>query len=89
MYVRELKYTDESSMNVYDDDVEETLKWVVVPKSTWKLYDRYCYSILTDNLEVDRHVIEKAKNLKIDKIVTFRNFKTIDTKVTNKYEEKK
>lgn len=77
MYVREMFYSDDnSSVNAVTEDLEETLKIVVVPKSTWKMFDCYCYSAFTDHLPVASR--EKyASSLKIDKLCTFRHFKSI------------
>lgn len=53
VYLRELFYSeDNSTINTFDSDVEDTLKRVIVPKSVWKRYDCYCYSALTDHLPV-------------------------------------
>lgn len=75
MYVRELKYNDDNSaVNTFDEDVEESLKLVVVPKSTWKKFDCYCYSALTDHLPVNDKVV-KPTSLKAHNIITFKKFK--------------
>ena len=77
MYVREMIYSDDNStVNSVTEDLEETLKIVVVPKSTWKLFDCYCYSAFTDHLPVARKE-RVAESLKIDKLCTFREFKSI------------
>lgn len=53
VYLRELFYSeDNSTINTFDSDVEDTLKRVIIPKSVWKRYDCYCYSALTDHLPV-------------------------------------
>lgn len=52
VYVREMFYSeDNNSVNVFNEDVEETLLRIIVPKSIWKKFDAYCYSKLTDDLE--------------------------------------
>ncbi len=79
-YVRELKFSEESTeINTFDDDVEKTLQLVIIPKKVWKLFDCYCFSVLTDNLPVeDKEVqIKKGGDLKARKVITFRNYKTI------------
>lgn len=68
--VRELVFLDNTS-NDFADDVEESLKTVIVPKRTWKLFDCYCYSSLTDNLDVE-DTIAKPQNLKVTNVVTFK-----------------
>lgn len=71
--VRELVFMDNTS-NDFNEDVEETLKTVIVPKRTWKLFDCYCYSAFTDDLPVERNVI-KVKDLKAREILTFKKNK--------------
>lgn len=75
--VREMFYSDDGSViNVADNDIEFNNKWVCVPKSTWKKFDCYCYSVLTDNLPVEKNVVV-PDSLKADKIVSFKKFYTI------------
>ena len=81
MYVRELKYSEDGSdVNAFTEDIEEKLKIVVVPKSTWKLFDRFCYSVLTDDLPADERVVEYADDLKAREIVSFKKYWTIGEK---------
>lgn len=48
---RELLLFD-SVINNIDDDLESAkMKWYIIPKSIFKKYDSYAYSMLTDNLE--------------------------------------
>lgn len=50
MRVREERYAEDGTVvNSYTEDLEESLKRVLVPKSTWKCFDCYCYSALTDD----------------------------------------
>lgn len=75
--VREMFYSDDGSViNIADNDIEFNNKWVCVPKSTWKKFDCYCYSVLTDNLPIEKNVVI-AKSLKADTIVSFKKFYTI------------
>lgn len=86
MHLREMYYSDDGNIsNTQESDVEDNLKITLVPKSTWKLYDRYCYSVLTDNLPCDNKVInnEKNKDLKARKIISFKKFKTIEKEIIN------
>lgn len=79
-WVRELKFSeDNSAVNTFDTDVEDTLQLVIIPKKVWKLFDCYCYSALTDGLPVvDRTVpVFKYGDKKARKIVSFRNYKSI------------
>lgn len=93
-WVKELMYSDDNStININRNDMEEGLSYIIVPKSTWKLFDCYCYSALTDHLPcVDK--TEKAltrKQLKANKIVSFRKFKKLfggkENDVQNKVSE--
>lgn len=78
MYVRELKYSEDGTVvNTYDSDVEDSLKLVIVPKKTWKLFDRYCYSVLTDNLPVNEKIVECPDDLKAREIVSFKKYHTL------------
>lgn len=82
-YVQEYRYSDDNSViGVNNVDTEDTLKKVIIPKSTWKYFDCYCYSVLTDNLPVEKDVIlnnKNTKNLKAKKILSFRqNFKNME-----------
>ena len=71
-YVQECRYSDDkSTINVQDEDVENKLRRVIVPKSTWKKFDCYCYSSLTDDLPVENKVVE-AIDLKARKILSFK-----------------
>lgn len=79
-YVRECRYSDDgSAITVDDTDIEEKLKLVIIPKSTWKKFDAYAFSVLTDSLQVEDTIVDgkSLKDLKIRKILSFRKFKTI------------
>ena len=76
MFVRELKFSeDHTTVNSYSEDVEETLKIVVVPKRTWKYFDRFCYSVLTDHLPVNAKLVDPdlQEDLKARDIITFKD----------------
>lgn len=86
--VREERYCeDNSSINTYENDVEDHLKKVIIPKSIWKKFDAYCFSYLTDDLPVADNIIVGAKDLKAKDIVSFREFKTLE--VINEYDCRK
>lgn len=71
-HVQECRYSDDkSTINVQDEDVENKLRRVIVPKSTWKKFDCYCYSSLTDDLPVENKVV-RACDLKARKILSFK-----------------
>ena len=77
--VQECRYSDDgSTINVNGKDVEDTLKSVIIPKRNWKYFDRYCYSVLTDDLPVEDRVINnslKTVDLKARNILSFRKLK--------------
>lgn len=77
-HVRELRYSDDGQeINVYEGDVEESMRTVLVSKRVWKMFDAYCYSVLTDHLPVASGVVEgrELSDLKARKIVSFRKYK--------------
>lgn len=77
-HVRELRYSDDGQeINVYEGDVEESMRTVLVSKRVWKMFDAYCYSELTDHLPVASDVVEgrELSDLKAHKIVSFRRYK--------------
>lgn len=77
-HVRELRYSDDGQeINVYEGDVEESMRTVLVSKRVWKMFDAYCYSVLTDHLPVASDVVEGRDllDLKAHKIVSFRKYK--------------
>lgn len=74
VFVREERYSaDGVIINSYDNDVEDSLKKVIIPKSTWKKYDRYCHSIQTDDLPVEDNIVH-TNDLKSRKLVSFRDW---------------
>lgn len=78
VHVRELRYSDDSQeLNIYDSDIEDSLKTVMISKRVWKKFDAFCYSILTDHLPVADKIISgrELPDLKARKIVSFRNYK--------------
>lgn len=76
--VQEMAYSSDkdatSVVNAMNDDVEENLRAVLVPNRTFKRYDTYCYSILTDGLEVSRDwvLLDKSDSLKTKDVLTFK-----------------
>lgn len=74
-YVQECRYSDDGTViQAQNQDTEVTLKKVIMLKSTWKKFDSYCYSYLTDDLKVDKKLCQgkMLKDLKARNIVTFR-----------------
>lgn len=79
--VREERYSDDTGVvNSYNEDVENSLKKVLIPKRVWKKFDAYCFSCFTDGLPVADNVIEDSTDLKARNIVSFRQYKTINNK---------
>lgn len=75
MHIREMIYSDDgSTVNTINTDIEDDLKTIIISKKIWKKFDYCCYSILTDNLKVSDKKV-KPKNLKANKIVSFRTWK--------------
>lgn len=75
--VREERYSEDgSTLNVYAEDVENSLKRVIMRKSIFKRYDSYCFSYLTDHLPVDGedklNYIGRKGDLKAKEVVSFR-----------------
>lgn len=75
-HVIENRYSDDGTVTTTEtQDTELTLRKVIIPKKCWKYFDCYCYSILTDDLQVNRQVIKnnlQTRNLKAENIVSFR-----------------
>ena len=74
-YMREERYSEDgTSTNIYNEDLEDTLKRVFMRTKTFKQYDPYCFSSLTDSLPVQNRVERNFKNdsLKADTIPSFR-----------------
>lgn len=89
-YVREERYSEDgSSVNVYEEDVTESLRRVLIPKSVWKDFDCYCYSIMTDDLPVESKVIDKLPSLKCDEVVSFSPYHAFKKKDKELKDEKK
>lgn len=86
-YVQECRYSDDgSTVFAQTHDIEDTLKKVIIPKSTWKKFDSYCFSYLTDNLPLeDREKI--ATDLKAKKILSFNPKFTLINNQTEKKNE--
>lgn len=75
MLVREERYAEDGTIvNSYEEDMEESLKRVIVPKSTWKAFDCYCYSALTDNVGL-KNKSWSLDTLKCAEYVSFKKSK--------------
>ena len=77
-HIRECMYSDDTTsvVNSVNKDVELDLRKVIIPKSTWKKFDAYAFSSLTDDLPVEDK-ITIADSLKVKNIVSFREFRTL------------
>lgn len=81
VHVRECRYSEDGAVvSVETSDTEETLKKVLISKSTWKKFDCYCYSAFTDNLPiVDSEIqLEKNADLTATDVVSFRKYETLE-----------
>lgn len=81
----ECRYSEDgSALQTHDGDIEDELKYILIPKKVWKTFDPYCYSCFTDNLPVERRIRKGIFGaLKAKEIISFRNFKTISRYVKN------
>lgn len=87
-HVRECHYSDDSStVNAFTDDVESNLRRVIIRKSTWKYFDAYCYSCLTDDLPVEKKIVPNDKHtedLKAREILSFKKGGVLNEKKDSK-----
>lgn len=75
--IRECRYSEDGSVvEVNTSDVEDSLRKVIIRKSTWKKFDAYCFSSLTDNLPVANETVE-ADSLKVKKVFSFRGYESL------------
>jgi len=76
MDVLEQRYSDDGTVvSNQTDDVDKNLRRVIIPKSVWKKFDCYCYSILTDNLPEFKCVVDgREHTLKTKNIPSFRDW---------------
>lgn len=73
--VREERYAEDgTAVNAYTEDVEESLKTVLFRKKTFKMYDSFSYSALTDKLPLKNflHFNKFGSNLKAETMTSFR-----------------
>lgn len=76
--VRELIYLDENSINVFNSDIEDNMKWYIIRKP-FKYFDYCCYSLFTDSLDVQNEIkyIGLKDNKKAQYLPSFRKFRSI------------
>lgn len=79
-----------SIVNARNEDIEETLKNVLVLNKYYKYYDSYCYSIFTDSLPIYKKVekLGRKDNLKTDILVSFKDFKYLYENLEKERKEK-
>lgn len=88
--VRELYYSeDNSTINVIEEDLEDSMKIVICSKRVWKKFDCYAYSVFTDDCPVNTAIEleNKKRDLKVNNLVTFKKYKTLKLKEKGKEEE--
>lgn len=86
MWVRECRYSeDNNSINVYQSDVEDSTKLIIVPKSVWKKFDCYAFSAYTDNLPIENkeHI---TVDLKVKDLISFKQYQYLVNKGVKKDE---
>lgn len=72
LFVREERYAEDGTVvNSYNEDVEESLQKVIIPKRVWKMFDCYTYSAMTDDNDVSS-VAYVGKSLKSKDYVSFK-----------------
>lgn len=87
--VQEFAYSyDNNLINNNSSDLEDNLKWLIVPKSIWKKYDRYCYSVLTDNKRIKNDIYVQKNNLKTNFVASVDK-SLLERAKEGIYEEKK
>lgn len=78
LWCQEMAYSSDKDANavtnVQNADIEENLKMVFVRNKYYKYYDTYCFSILTDNLEVkkDWYILDRYDSAKTKEVLSFR-----------------
>ena len=85
LHLRYERYTEDgTTVNTYEDDNEFTK--YLISKRIFKKFDSYCYSALTDKLEIENKVLI-ADSLKCNEIFTFD--KKIKETIENEKENNK
>lgn len=79
MSVREMVYSDDNSMvNNFSEDIELSMRKIIILNSTYKKYDCYAYSTFTDYKDVYvNYDVEKKlpkEDLKVYQLVSFQDF---------------
>lgn len=83
--VREERYSEDSSVvTTYQEDLEESMKRVIIPKKVWKMFDCHTFSIHTDHLPVHKKK-QKCVDLKARKLLSFNPRHELEVKNENEY----
>lgn len=71
--------------NIIDDDIEKSMsfRWLIVPKSVFKKYDSYCYSVLSDDLPINA-----KSNFNKQLVKDFEIASLLDNKEISEYNRK-
>lgn len=94
MQVREMMFSDDGSMvNNATEDIELSMRKIIIFNRTYGLYDCYCYSIFTDHLpyqvQYDCKRLTKDDDMKAYQLVTFQDFgKEINNLMLELYKDK-
>lgn len=80
MKVREMMYSDDKNniTNIYNDDLELSMRTLIVFNKVYKSYDSCCYSIFTDDLpyevDYDSEILRGFDSLKSRDLVSLQDF---------------
>lgn len=90
MKVREMLYSDDGSlMNNSNEDIELSMRKIIIFNRTYKDYDCYCYSSFTDMLPFEvRYDVEKLTkhdDMKCYNLVSFQDFAQLINKQMEVY----
>ena len=91
MKVRQLMYANDGSVqNNFNEDIELSMRKIIIFNSTYDKYDCYCYSVFTDYLPVkvryDVDIKSKKDDLKCYNIITLNDFvKSMNESIKGKY----
>lgn len=89
--VREERYSESGqTINSYNEDIDDSVKKVIVLKKVWQYFDCYCYSSMTDDLPIEGRIIEDPETLKTDYVVSFsplHEFKKEESEVVENAQE--
>lgn len=83
MKVREMMYSDDKNniTNIYNDDLELSMRTMIILNKTYKNYDCYCYSIFTDDLpyqvDYNSEILTRYDSLKTKDLITLQDFKNL------------